>query len=84
MPWMIFSSSLAGMPGDMHFVHRLINNLAAALKQLVYNVADGFFVAKGNRPGRNDDKVARAHLLRWSAKAMRASALMGAPLGCLL
>ncbi len=45
----------------MHLVHGLVDDLAAALHQLVYHVADGLLVAR-NRAGGDDDEVAGADL----------------------
>ena len=50
---------LAGVTGNMYVVHALVDHLAAALEQLVDDVADGLFIA-GDRVGGDDDEVALA------------------------
>ena len=55
-----FQLLLAGVTRDVYVVHRLIDDLAAALEQLVNYVADGLFVA-GDRIRGDDDEVALAH-----------------------
>ena len=52
---------LAGVAGDMHIVHPLVDDIGAQLHQLVYHLADAFFIA-GDGGGGDDDAVIGADL----------------------
>lgn len=47
---------LTRVAGNVHFVHRFVHHIAAALQKLVYNGADHLFVARNGARG-NDDHV---------------------------